>query len=143
MERTYSIVVVTGVLVEKNGDYLLCMKPAGVGPYPDKWITPGGGIEGNESLDECAAREVYEETGIKVTNLKRVFFDDFITPNWRGNTVQYVAVFYTAEYLSGVLGATEGDDDNMAQMQWFSKTELVELPLNPPLQRALRHLELL
>ncbi len=30
------------------------------------WITPGGGVEGNETLAQAAMREVYEETGLRV-----------------------------------------------------------------------------
>ncbi|SDJ17028.1 ADP-ribose pyrophosphatase YjhB, NUDIX family [Frankineae bacterium MT45] len=30
------------------------------------WITPGGGIEADETLQQAAAREVYEETGIVI-----------------------------------------------------------------------------
>ena len=34
---------------------------------PPVWITPGGSLEGNESLAEAAARELHEETGLSVT----------------------------------------------------------------------------
>ena len=36
-------------------------------PCPNMWEFPGGGREGNESPFECAAREVYEELGIHLT----------------------------------------------------------------------------
>ena len=36
-------------------------------PCPNMWELPGGGREGNESTFECAAREVYEELGIHLT----------------------------------------------------------------------------
>lgn len=32
----------------------------------DQWFIPGGGIEDNESLEECCVRELAEETGCKV-----------------------------------------------------------------------------
>ncbi len=31
----------------------------------NNWIVPGGGIEDNENPEEAAAREVYEEAGVK------------------------------------------------------------------------------
>ena len=36
-------------------------------PWPNMWELPGGGREGDESPFECAAREVYEELGIHLT----------------------------------------------------------------------------
>ena len=31
------------------------------------WLTPGGGVEGDEDPRETAVREAFEETGIRVT----------------------------------------------------------------------------
>ena len=36
-------------------------------PWPNMWELPGGGREGDENPFECAAREVYEELGIHLT----------------------------------------------------------------------------
>lgn len=144
MSNELPIVVVSGVLVKNDRDeYLLCKKPDGVGPYPGMWLTPGGGIDNNESVDECARREVFEETGVAVTNLHRHSFIDFITENWRGNKVQYVALLYTADYASGTLGSQPDDDDNMQEIRWFSHNELQTLPLNPPLQYFLKSLKII
>ncbi len=35
------------------------------------WRPPGEHLEFGESLEDCAAREVYEETGIQLMNIKR------------------------------------------------------------------------
>lgn len=47
-----------------------------------KWVQPGGHIENNETPEETAMREVYEETGLKIKLLGRRFprEDDFIRP---------------------------------------------------------------
>jgi 8-oxo-dGTP pyrophosphatase MutT (NUDIX family) len=37
-----------------------------VGAYPDHWAFPGGGIEGDETSREAAARELFEETTVRL-----------------------------------------------------------------------------
>jgi len=38
--------------------------------YRKGWTFPGGGVKKNESYEEAAIREVFEEVGIKINNLK-------------------------------------------------------------------------
>lgn len=47
-------------------------------PYKGKWAIPGGFIEGNETLEEGAARELYEETHIRDVYLEQ--FHTFSAP---------------------------------------------------------------
>lgn len=133
--------VVTGILVKNDdGKILLVKKPDGVGPYPGTYLTPGGGIKTGESADEAVQRELYEETGIKAINIKRVMFDDDVTENWEGVKTHYVMLLYTGEYISGELKPTENDDDNLEVIKWFSPEEVAKLPLSPPLQKFLAFL---
>lgn len=41
-------------------------------PNEGKWLGVGGKLEEGETVDECAKREVFEETGIKEANLERI-----------------------------------------------------------------------
>ena len=133
--------VVTGILV-KNAEnkILLVKKPDTIGPYPGTYLTPGGGVKINESVDEAAIRELYEETGVKVTNLTRVIFDDDMTENWQGIKKHFIMLLYTADYISGGLKPTIGDDDNLEVIKWFSRDELKNLKLSPPLKKLLLNL---
>jgi len=129
--------VVTGVPVSKDDKVLLVKKPDGVGPYAGMYLTPGGGVKTGEPADKAALRELYEETGVNVTDLQRLGFDDAVTANWKGVETHYIMLLYTAKYLAGDLAPTEGDDDHLAVIKWFSKEELQKLPLSPPLKKLL------
>ncbi len=133
--------IVTGILVKNNdGKILLVKKPDEVGPYAGTYLTPGGGLKIGESADEAIQRELYEETGVKATNIKRVIFDDAVTENWKGIKTHYIMLLYTGEYESGDLKPTENDDDNLDVINWFSPDEVAKLPLSPPLQKLLAFL---
>ena len=58
-----------GVIVIKDGKILLGKRK---GPHGGGfWAFPGGHLEFNESLEDCARREVLEETGISIKNIKK------------------------------------------------------------------------
>ena len=51
------------VIVTKDDRVLLGKRKNSHGA--DTWAFPGGHLEFNESIADCAAREVFEETGLK------------------------------------------------------------------------------
>jgi len=57
------------IAVEKNGKFL-CLKRAPGNTYPGIWEFPSGKLEDNETLIECAKRELLEETGLVGEELK-------------------------------------------------------------------------
>jgi ADP-ribose pyrophosphatase YjhB (NUDIX family) len=141
MEAELKKAVVTGVLVKNaDGEFLLVKKANNTGPYAGTYLTPGGGVETGEAVDDAVLRELYEETGIKIKNLQRVFFDDDVTENWQGIKRHYIMLLYTAEYESGEVHQTEGNDDSFEDVSWFSIEEIKKLPLSPPLEKLLNHI---
>lgn len=96
-----------------------------------KWVQPGGHLEYNETPEETAVREVYEETGIKVKILGDRFprEDDFIRPlgiqcNRKDGYMQIDVLYYGVPI--GNIDPVVDDEETIAA-KWFSREELDEL----------------
>lgn len=57
-----------GILIIKDGKVLLGLRKTSHGM--GTWCPPGGHLEFGESMEDCARREVLEETGMKIENLR-------------------------------------------------------------------------
>lgn len=55
--------------IVRRGDRILIMQRA-MGLMPGAWYFPGGGLEADESPEEGVRREIREETGLEVANLR-------------------------------------------------------------------------
>lgn len=56
--------IVVSTVVAVAGEVLLCRRA--VAPAAGRWAPPGGFLECGEALEEAAARETFEETGVKL-----------------------------------------------------------------------------
>jgi ADP-ribose pyrophosphatase YjhB (NUDIX family) len=75
-----------------------------------RWCLPGGRMESGESAAEACAREVFEETGlrVRVTRLVGVYTSpDFVIEYADGNRFQIVAMSFEAEIVGGELAVSE------------------------------------
>jgi 8-oxo-dGTP pyrophosphatase MutT (NUDIX family) len=55
------------LLIDSVGRLLLIHERVGDQAQYQHWLTPGGGVEAGEDLATAAVREVFEETGLKVS----------------------------------------------------------------------------
>ena len=58
------------VLIQNNGKLLLGIRDKE--PNKGKVITPGGGVELFENMEDTVKREVMEETGLQICNIKQL-----------------------------------------------------------------------
>lgn len=89
-------------------------------PFKGYWAFPGGFLNMEESAEEGAKRELYEETGLKDAIIKQ--FHTYTDPDRdpRGRVISIA--FYALIQISEVKG---GDD--AAQARWFAIDEVPAL----------------
>ena len=107
--------VAAAVLVEVDGRLVLVRR--GIEPAMGRWAFPSGYVDRGEALEEAAAREVREETGldVRVTRLVGVYSSP-------GDAV--ILAVYAAELVGGsLLAAADAEEVGL-----FSADELPPLP---------------
>ena len=94
----------------------------GVEPFKGEWALPGGFLKMDETAEECARRELVEET-----DLHDVYLEQFYTftgvdrdPRERVITIAYYALVRKSDYhvLAG---------DDAAKAEWFAIDDLPQL----------------
>lgn len=103
---------VTATLVKLDGGLVLVKRK--FEPFVDDWCLPGGFIEDSEHPQESAAREVLEETGLKVE------IGRLLSADAPGRGINVIILFYEAHVISGELSA--GDD--ASEVKVFKAHEL-------------------
>lgn len=92
----------------------------GLEPYKGKWALPGGFMNMDETAEQCAARELEEETGLKNTTVEQFYTFSEVgrDPRERVITVAHFALVRLAEVRGG-------DDADVAR--WFGLDEIPSL----------------
>ena len=109
------------VLVERDGRALLARNARFTLPF---FSTLAGFVEVGETLEECVAREIREEAGIEVRDVR--YFGSQPWP-FSGSLM----IGFTAEWAGGELVA---DPSELAEAGWFAPDALPPLP--PPISIA-------
>ena len=86
-----------------------------------------GFVEPGESLEECAHREVYEEVGLRIRNIRYFGSQPWPFPN-------SLMIGFTAEYAGGDIVPEEGE---IADARWFAPDALPQVPPKVSIARRL------
>ncbi len=117
---------VCSMIIENNK--ILLLKHIGLNDDNIFWAPPGGGLEFQESIENCLIRETMEETGIKV--LTHTFID---VNEYLSNQLHAVELFYKIDTFTGSfkLGYDpETSSQILSSGKYFTKEELKALPKN-------------
>jgi 8-oxo-dGTP diphosphatase len=117
MRSEISVTVDVVIFTLREGDLQVLLIKRKNPPFEGRWAIPGGFVNPDESLEDAAARELYEETSVQVRNAGNsvhieqlyTFGDPKRDPRGRTVTVAYFAL------VPAPLAVQAGDDASDAQ----------------------------
>ncbi len=118
----------SALLVQDEADRILLGR-RNKDPQRGSWVIPGGRINAFESIAEAAARELQEETGLKVEVGSQFRAYEIVNPP----SEHRIVIYSWARIVGGVLKAS----DDLSEVRFFSAHDLPNVQLTPLVQRVL------
>ena len=114
-----------GVLIKKDELVLFGKRKGAHGG--GLWAPPGGRLEFGESLEQCAKREVFEETGLMIKNVQL----EGVTNSLHHDSGQHcITLYVSADYVAGEAQLKE--PEKCEGWRWFT-WDAIPQPLFLPL----------
>lgn len=90
-------------------------------PFKGCWAFPGGFMEMDETTQQCAIRELKEETGLEVSEITEIGCYSKVDRDPRGRTITiaYLAIVDNPKEVTGL--------DDAAKAEWFPINDLPNL----------------
>ncbi len=100
------------LLIERGGD-----------PFKGRWALPGGFMEMDETLEQAAARELQEETHLKVGRVEQVGMFSTVDRDPRGRVLScgFLAILKRENTPTAMAG------DDARRVDWYSTKRLPKL----------------
>ncbi len=113
--------ITTLCYAENNGRWLMMHRTKKkADENAGKWIGLGGHLQEDETPEECVRREVREEAGLELQNLRLRGILTFILPDW-GNELTFL---YSAEAEDLPL-----PECREGELRWIPADQVMDLPL--------------
>jgi 8-oxo-dGTP diphosphatase len=94
----------------------------------DFWVPPGGSLQGEETILDCARRETSEETGLQVDLDRIVYIQEFVQPGYH-----FCKFFVLATAFSGALtlAKREPGEGFLVDARFCSREDLHHFTVHP------------
>ena len=109
------------VVITREAEPRVLLVQRGIEPFKGCWAFPGGFMNMDETTEQCAIRELEEETGLRVSDVHQIGAYSKVDRDPRGRTI---TVAYLAIIDEPV--AVRGHDD-AANAKWWPLSALPDL----------------
>ena len=109
------------IVITKEPDPKVLLIERGDEPFKGCWAFPGGFMNMDETTEQCAIRELEEETGLKLDTMHQIGAYSKVDRDPRGRTitVAYLAIIDKPVQVNG--------QDDAAKAEWFPINNLPHL----------------
>lgn len=116
------------VLLIDSRNHVLLFEGIGRGDYPRLWFPPGGRLEPDESYEQAALREVWEETGLRGIQLEACVWHRNIVFRWADELIDsrerwFVARVETLD-IEGHINPNVLERQDTLGYRWWSQPEI-------------------
>lgn len=119
------------ILLKSGSDkYLFLKRVESFKPGVQKWDIPGGRINVDETLDDALAREVYEETALKIDSYELLAAQDIFVEDKDLHVVRLT-------YIGKAIGDEITISDEHSEYKWMTKQQVINEPLDKYLMQLI------
>lgn len=134
------IIVLKGIIFNHEGKVLFLKRdPKGTHTAEKKWDLPGGKISDYENIEKALKREVFEETGLLIKDIKISKGIYVYTP--KGKNATYATILLTAKLEHSKRAKILLNNEHM-EYKWVEKRDFFTLDLAPYIRYPLKEISL-
>ena len=109
------------IVVTKEAEQKVLLIERGDEPFKGYWAFPGGFMNMDETTEQCAIRELEEETGLRLSDVHQIGAYSKVDRDPRGRTIT-VAYLAIIDEPIAVIG-----QDDTAKAEWWALSDLPHL----------------
>ncbi|WP_340104786.1 NUDIX domain-containing protein [Rhodohalobacter sp. 8-1] len=103
------------------------------------WLPPGGEVKLGETAKDAAAREAFEETGIKIEPSRLIAVHEFIEPPFHAVELYFLSKLTGGTLLTGVDPELQADDQQILKCEFIDLERLSGMSIFPPFVREINY----